>query len=66
MNAPVDPCSACRLVGWYVPWALIIAGGIIGMLPVSAAWAENSAYLVAFSLLVLACGYIFKRLSPTE
>ena len=64
MNSRHDPCALCRFIGAYIPWALIVVGGIVSLLPVSSKWNEGAAYLVGLGLLILVLSYFLKRLSP--
>jgi len=57
-----DGCDVCLLIGTYLPWALIIGGGVVATLPLPEAWDKGSAYLIAFALLVLAGSYILRRI----
>lgn len=48
-----DPCGICSFFGMYVPWALIVVGGIMGALPFFEPMAETSAWFVALGLAML-------------
>lgn len=61
-----DPCGICSFLGTYVPWGMIVTGGIIGGMPGWESWGETSAYLLAMGLSLLAVSYLLARLKPTR
>lgn len=49
-----DPCGFCATFGYYVPWSMILVGGIVGVVPMFSAFAQSSAYLLMAGLVLLA------------
>jgi|SaaInl7_135m_RNA_FD_contig_21_330859_length_266_multi_6_in_0_out_0_1 hypothetical protein len=56
-------CKSCEVVGRYLPWALIVSGGVFSVLPDSLVLGKTAAYLVAFGLLGLLGAIILNRLN---
>lgn len=49
-----DPCGFCATFGYYVPWSMIVAAGIVGVVPAFSMFAQSSAYLAVGGLVLLA------------
>jgi hypothetical protein len=51
-NRRCGPCDHIRAhVSFYLPWGLLLGGGIASFLSLSPVWNKGAAYLVAASLL---------------
>lgn len=49
-----DPCGFCAAFGYYIPWSMILAGGIVGAIPALSFLAQSSAYVIAGGMILLA------------
>ena len=62
MKHRIELCFTCRYAG-QSGWGALIAGAIIGVLPVSPGWDEASAYVVAVGLLILLATAVAKQVT---
>ncbi|MFC3704592.1 hypothetical protein ACFOOL_07465 [Devosia honganensis] len=56
-----DPCGFCAAFGYYLPWSMILAGGIVAVVPALSIFAQSSAYVVAAGLALLAGSAVLSR-----
>ena len=57
-------CSFCYTAGNVLPWAFLVAGGVLSVIPdLPAIWHQGAAYAMAFALLVLAGAAMLRRFS---
>lgn len=66
MRTKNDPCGLCSFLGTYLPWLMIITGGIMSALPIPDSWDESAAWVMALGLAVLTISYLLARLKPDE
>lgn len=57
-----DPCGICAAFGYYIPWSMILVGGIVGAIPSLAMFAESSAYVIAVGIALLAGSALLNHL----
>jgi hypothetical protein len=55
-------CLACLVGGVFVPWALLVLGGLISIIPEAGEGLDRfAAYIVAVALLLFALTYLGNR-----
>ena len=52
-HSPRDPCGFCATFGYYLPWSMIVVGGLVGAIPALSMFERSSSYLLATGLLLL-------------
>lgn len=57
-----DPCGICAAFGLYIPWSMIVIGGIVGAIPLLEPFNETSSYMVAFGIILLAGSALLNHL----
>jgi len=59
-------CWVCAFLGRYIPWAMIVVGGLMSAVAYSDSWGRASAWLLAGGLGILLVSYFLNRLVPTR
>lgn len=54
-------CDLCDFFGGYLPWGLLILGGLIGAVSAPEIVERASAYLIAFAFLLLIGSIVLMR-----
>lgn len=49
-----DPCGLCAAFGYYLPWSMILVGGIVGAIPALELFNQTSSYVLAGGIVLLA------------
>lgn len=57
-----DPCGFCAAFGLYIPWSMIVIGGIVGAIPALSPFDETSSYMVAIGIFLLAGSALLNHL----